>query len=88
MTIFWSCHLIVNRKLIDDRRHVHNFIDADSFHWGGISTLLFKWTLSTNTDIFCRYFAHFREMLNISTATDSTFTVVVARNLQFAHMMP
>ena len=31
MTDFLSCHLIVNRKLTDDRRHVSDFIDADFF---------------------------------------------------------
>ena len=34
MTNFWSCHLIVDRKLADDRRHVHDFIDADLSRWG------------------------------------------------------
>ena len=29
MTTFWSCHLIVNRTLADDRRRVGDFIDAD-----------------------------------------------------------
>ena len=33
MTNFWSCHLIVNRKLADDRKHVRDFIDADFFVW-------------------------------------------------------
>ena len=33
MTIFWSCHLIVNRKLADDCRHVRDFIDSDFFRW-------------------------------------------------------
>ena len=47
MTTFQSCLLIVNRKLPDDRRHVHDFIEA-VFHWGGISTLFFNWTPSTN----------------------------------------
>ena len=28
MTTFRSCHLIVNRKLPNDRRHVLDFIDA------------------------------------------------------------
>ena len=31
MTTFQSCHLIVNRKLPHDRRHVCDFIDADFF---------------------------------------------------------
>ena len=31
MTNFWSCHLIVNRKLTDDRRHVCDFIDLGVF---------------------------------------------------------
>ena len=29
MTTFWSFHLIVNKPLADDRRHVRDFIDAD-----------------------------------------------------------
>ena len=32
MTIFLSCHLIANRKLPNDCRHVRDFIDADFFH--------------------------------------------------------
>ena len=36
MTTVWSCHLI---DIDNDRRCVHDFIDTDSFHWGGISTL-------------------------------------------------
>ena len=39
-------------KLADDRRHVRDFIEADIFHWGGIATLFFKWTPSTNANIF------------------------------------
>ena len=39
MTNFRSCRLIVNRKLPYDPRHVCDFIDADFFHWGGVSTL-------------------------------------------------
>ena len=31
MTTFRSCHLMVHRKLADDRRHVGDFIDADFF---------------------------------------------------------
>ena len=31
MTPFRSCHLIVNRKLVDDRRHLCDFIDTDFF---------------------------------------------------------
>ena len=42
MTTFRSCHLIVNRNLPDDRRHVRDFIDAEFFCLGGISTLFFK----------------------------------------------
>ena len=49
MTTFRSCHLIVNRKLPDDRRHDCDFIDAD--HWGGISSIFFNWTQSTNANI-------------------------------------
>ena len=29
MTTFRSCHLIVNRKLPDDCRHVRDFVEAD-----------------------------------------------------------
>ena len=31
MANLWSCHLIINRKLPDDRKHVHDLIDADLF---------------------------------------------------------
>ena len=75
MTTFRSCHLIVNRKPAGDRRHDHNFIDADFFRQGGISNLLLEWTPSTDANTFSRYYAHFGKMLNISTANDSTFTV-------------
>ena len=33
MTTFQSCHLIVNRNIADDRRHVRDFIDTDFSHW-------------------------------------------------------
>ena len=75
MTTFWSCHLIVNKKLLDDRRHVHDFIDADYFCWGGISTLFLEWTPSTDTNIFFTLLRTYRETLNISTANDCTLTV-------------
>ena len=42
MTSFWSCHLIVDRELLDDRKSVCDFIDADCFCWGGTSTPFFK----------------------------------------------
>ena len=29
MTTFQSCHLIVNRNIADDRRHVRDFKDTD-----------------------------------------------------------
>ena len=45
MTTFRSCHLIANRKLADDRRHDCDFMDANFFRWGGISTLYLKWTV-------------------------------------------
>ena len=51
MTTFWSCHLIINRKLLGDRRRVRDFIDAEK-RWGGISTLFLEWTPSTNANIF------------------------------------
>ena len=75
MTTCRSCHLIVNRKLADDHRYVLDFKYADFFPLGGISTLFFKWTQSTNANIFSRYYAHFRKTLNIATANDCTFTV-------------
>ena len=65
---------MVNRKLTDDRIHVRDFKEA-VFCWSCVSTLLLKWTPSTNTSIFCRCYAHFGKMLNIFTANDSTFTV-------------
>ena len=74
MTAFWSCHLIVNRNL-DDRRYVHDFIDADFSHWEDSSTLFLKWLPSTNANIFSRCYAHFGKTLNISTDNDFTFTV-------------
>ena len=67
---------MVNRKLADDRRHIHDFIDADFSRWGGVSTLLLEWTPSTNANILSRYYAHLGETLNISPANDSTFTVI------------
>ena len=42
------------------------------FRWGGISTLFLEWAPSINANIF----SHLEEMLNISTANDSTYTVV------------
>ena len=57
-------------------RHVRDSIDADFYRSGGISTLFLKWTLSTNANIFSRYYAHFGKTLNISSANDSTFTVL------------
>ena len=85
MTTFRSRHLIVNRTLADDRRHVRDFIDATFFHRGGICTLLLKWTPSTNANIFSRYYAHCGKTLNIlyiyyiniSTANDFNFTVFI-----------
>ena len=49
MTHFRSCHLIVKRNLTDNRRLVCDFTEVDSFRWGGISTLFFKWTPQTLT---------------------------------------
>ena len=34
MTTFWSCHLIINRKLANDRWRVRDFIDAVFFPVG------------------------------------------------------
>ena len=76
MTSLWSDHLIVNGKLPDDCRHVRDFIDADFFRWGGIYTLFLKRAPSTNANIFSRCYAHFGKTLNITTANDSTFTVL------------
>ena len=39
MTNFWSCHIIVKRKLFDAHRHVLDVIDVDFFQWGGVSPL-------------------------------------------------
>ena len=76
MTTFWSCHLIVNRKLPkDDHRRIRDLIGADSSHCGGISTSCLEWTPSTNVNMFSRYCAHFGKTLNISTANGSTSTV-------------
>ena len=76
MTTFWSCHLIVNKNLPDDCRHVRDFIDVDFFSiGGGISTSFLGWTPSTNANIFSHYYAHLGETLNISTANDCTITV-------------
>ena len=72
MTTLRSC------RLADDRRHVHDFIDADFFRWQGILTLFLGWNPSTNAKIFSRYYAHLGETLNISTANDCTFTVPFA----------
>ena len=44
--------------------------------WGGISTLFLKWTPSTNANSFSCSNAHFGKTLNISIASDSTFTVL------------
>ena len=69
MTMFWSCHLIVNQKLPDYRRHVRDFIDADFLLWRGISALFFKWTSSKNANLSSRYHAQFGKTLNLSAAT-------------------
>ena len=42
MTTFWSCHLIANRTLAGDGRHIRDFIDADFLYWEGISTLFLE----------------------------------------------
>ena len=64
---FRSCHL----KLADDS-HICNFMDADFFHWGGISTLFLEWNPSKNANIFSRYYAYFGKTLNIYIANIST----------------
>ena len=40
----------------DNGRYIRDFIDAGYFV--GASTLLMKWTPSTNADIFPRHYAH------------------------------
>ena len=52
MTTFWSCHLIVDRKLPDYCKHIRDFIDADFYRWRGFSTLFFN-GLHPKTLIFC-----------------------------------
>ena len=42
MTSLRSCHLIVNRKLADDCRRAHDFVDADFFRWESIYTLFLE----------------------------------------------
>ena len=74
MTNFRSCHPIVNRKLPDDRRHVRDFIDAD-FLLGRYFYFIFEMDSIHKHYIFSRYDTHFGETLNISAASDSTFTV-------------
>ena len=39
-------------QLTGDRRHLRDFIDADYFRWGVISTLCLGRTSSTNANIF------------------------------------
>ena len=39
----------------NDRRRVRDFMDADVFRWRPTFTPFFKWTPSTNADIFSRY---------------------------------
>ena len=51
MTTFRSCH----RKLANDRNHVRVFLDADIFHWGGISTVFLKWSANISSP----YYTHF-----------------------------
>ena len=41
MTTFRSCHPIVNRTLVNDHRHVRDFIDAEFFI--GEVFLLYFW---------------------------------------------
>ena len=60
MTTFWSCHLIVNRKLPDDGRHVRDFIFYRFFK---VFLLLFlKWTQQTQTilPLFCSFWENFK----------------------------
>ena len=59
MTTFWSCHLIANRTLAGDGRHIRDFIDADFLYWEGISTLFLEQTQSSNANILSCYYAHF-----------------------------
>ena len=57
MKTFGSCHLIINRQ----PTMICDFIDADFFHWEGISTPFFKWIPSTNTNNFsCSFRENFK----------------------------
>ena len=75
MTNLWRCHLIVNRKFPDSRKHVCDFIDVDCYHWRGTSALFLKGTPPTNAKIFPHYYARFGKTLNISTDNNCTCTV-------------
>ena len=61
--------------------------DAEFWHSGDISTLFLKWTLSKNANIFSRYHVHLGEMLNISSANDSTFTVFTTVFISRIHLL-
>ena len=74
MATFWSCHLIVDRKLPDDRRRARDFIDTDFFVGKILLLYFFKWTRSTNANNFSCYYTHFGKMLDVSTTNDCTFT--------------
>ena len=76
MTHFWSYHLIVNRRFPDDSRDSRDFIDADFSHLEDPCTLFSKLSPSANANIFPHYFAYFGKMLNISSANDSSLTVL------------
>ena len=75
MTNFLSCHLIVDRDLPNDCRHVRDFIDADFLSLERYSTLFLKSTPFTNANNFSHRYAHFGKTLDTSTTNDSTSTV-------------
>ena len=49
MTTVWSCLLVVNRKLANDHRHAHDFIDDDSFPVGRHFYSIFKCVPNANS---------------------------------------
>ena len=59
MTTFWSCHLIVNRTIADDRRHGRDLIDTEFSHWEVF--LLYFWNgLNPQTLTFFSLLRSFR----------------------------
>ena len=70
---FWSCHLIVARKLPNDHRHVHDFIDTD-FFVGKVFLLYSRNGLHPQTLTFFSLLCSF-------TANDCTVTVILRLSL-------